>query len=120
MKIAALIIALLFLLFAGFQYNDADGFLWILVYLNIALLCIMASLGKFFRWWSIASLVLYSLYFLYLSPAIFEFFTNNFQENWNEGMSFEKEYIEKTREAGGLLISIAALAFLHFASKKRN
>ena len=118
MKITALILSLLFVLFAGFQYNDPDGWVWILLYGNIAILCFMAFLGKFFKLWSIVSLAVYGLYFLYLTPAIFEFFTEDFQENLKSAMSFDKTYIEQTREAGGLIICILALTFLHFGSKR--
>ena len=118
MKITALILSLLFALFAGFQYNDPDGWIWIVLYGNIAILCFMAFLGKFYKYWSIVSLAVYGLYFLYLSPAIFEFFSDEFQENLSSAMSFEKQFIEQTREAGGLLICIAGLTFLHFAAKR--
>jgi len=120
MKIIALILALFFLAFAGFQYNDADAIVWVVFYSNIALLCFMAFLGKFYKWWSVVSLVVYGIYFLTLTPFIYTFFTENFADNWNHGMSFEKAYIEKTREAGGLLIALLALTFLHFASKKHS
>lgn len=120
MKIIALIFCLVFLVFAAFQYNDADALIWILFYGNIAALCFMAFLGKFYKWWSIVSLIVYGIYFLTLTPSVYKFFTENLSENWNQGMSFEKAYIEKTREAGGLLIAMIALAFLHFASKKHS
>lgn len=118
MRITALVFCLLFLVFMGFQINDPDPFLWVVFYGNIALLCFMAFRGKFYKWWSVAALVVYSLYFLTLTPSIYTFFTENFSENWSHGMSFDKAYIEKTREAGGLLIALMALTFLHFASKK--
>lgn len=117
MKITAIILSLLFLLFAGFQYNDPDGWIWMILYGNIAVLCFLAYLGKFYQIWSLISLAIYGIYFLYLTPAIFEFFTNNFQNSLRSGMSFDKEYIEQTREAGGLVICILALTFLHFGSK---
>src|SRR5690606_27265924 len=119
MKITALILSLLFVLFAGFQYNDLDGWIWTLAYGNIAVLCFMAFLGKYYRIWSILSVLVYAAYFIYLSPAVFEFFSGDLQGNVKSEMSFEKEYIEKTREAGGLLIALLALTFLHFASRKR-
>src|SRR5690606_24810758 len=109
---------LLFAVFAGFQYNDPDGWIWIVLYGNIAILCFMAFLGKFYKWWSVVSLAVYGIYFLYLLPAILQFFTDDFQTNLQSAMTFEKEYIEQTREAGGLLICIAGLTFLHFASRR--
>ncbi len=118
MKIAALILSLLFVLFAGFQYNDPDGWIWTILYGNIAVLCFMAFRGKFFKWWSVVSLVVYGIYFLYLSPAILDFFSDDFQENVRSAMTFEKQFIEQTREAIGLLICIAGLTFLHFASRR--
>lgn len=118
MKIAALIQSLLFVLFAGFQFNDPDGSVWTILYGNMAILCFLAFLGKFYKWWSVVSLAVYGIYFIYLSPAIFDFFSDNFQENVRSAMTFEKHYIEQTREAGGLLICIASLTFLHFASRR--
>lgn len=118
MKITALILSLLFILFAGVQYNDPDSWVWALIYGNMAILCFMAFLGKFYKWWSVLSLIVYMVYFFYLTPAIIAFISEDFQENLRSGMTFEKEYIERTREAGGLLICILALTFLHFSSRR--
>ena len=38
--------ALLFVVFAGVQYNDPDPFLWIGIYLYVAVANIMAALGR--------------------------------------------------------------------------
>lgn len=118
MKITALLLSFLFLLFTGFQYNDSDGWIWMILYGNIAVLCFLAYLGKYYQIWSLIFLAIYGVYFLYLSPAVWEFFTNNFQDNLRSGMSFDKEYIEQTREAGGLVICILAMSFLHVGYKK--
>jgi general stress protein CsbA len=47
MKYFALLFALIFLLFAGWQYNDPDPVLWIPVYLVPVYVCVQAFKGKY-------------------------------------------------------------------------
>jgi hypothetical protein len=47
MKYLALLFALIFLLFAGWQYNDPDPILWIPVYLVPVYVCVQAFRGKY-------------------------------------------------------------------------
>ena len=49
MKIANAAMLVLFLSWAGFQYNDPDAIAWIVVYLAAATGCVLALLGRFPR-----------------------------------------------------------------------
>jgi hypothetical protein len=46
-KIVSLVLALLFALFAGFQYNDPDPWLWIGIYGYVAVTGFLAAAGKY-------------------------------------------------------------------------
>ncbi len=113
-----IIFCLSFLLFAWFNLNDNDSWLWIPIYLAAAICCGLAAYGLFYP---VAYLSLSAFYLIY---AVILFFSKDGVLDWvvkykqpsiTESMQATKPYIEKTREFFGLLIITAALAINYFA-----
>lgn len=107
-----------FLLFAWFNLNDKDSWLWVPIYLAASICCALAGFGIFYP------IVYYVLCSFYLIYAIILFFTKDGVRDWivkydqpsiTESMQATKPYIEKTREFFGLLIITAALLINYFA-----
>ena len=118
LTIINIIFTLAFLVFAWFNLNDKDSWLWVPIYLAPALLCGLAAFGKFFPYIYLALIVIYLIYSLIL------FFAKDGVRDWLmkyktqsivQSMQATKPYIEKTREFFGLLIAIAMLLVNYFA-----
>lgn len=112
MLILNIVFCLSFILFAWFNLNDSDSWLWVPIYLAAAASCGLAAFGLFFP---IAYLVLSAFYLIY---AVILFFSRDGVLDWivkykqpsiTESMQATKPYIEKTREFFGLLIISGAL-----------
>jgi hypothetical protein len=105
-------LALMFLAFAGLQFNDPDPALWILIYASMAFMCAMA----FFKVFSKTAMAIlaagYIVYCFFLWPGVSEWLT---QENkrvlFDDVMKMEHLYIEESREFLGLVICLVVLAF---------
>jgi hypothetical protein len=65
MRIFAIVMAVIFVIFAALQVNDPDPFLWIPIYLYVALLSILYYRGK------VSTLVLWVSAAVYLAGAIY-------------------------------------------------
>ena len=113
-----IIFFLSFLVFAWFNLNDKDAWLWVPIYVVAALLCGLAALGKYYP---LIYLIVIAFYLVY---AVILFFAKDGVRDWLmkynrqsivESMQATRPYIEKTREFFGLLIAIAALVINYFA-----
>ncbi len=111
-KIVSGIIMLLFLLFAAFQYNDPDSFSWMFLYGYVALMAGMALFGKYNLALLVPGIAIFALYFVYLLPSVFEWITSD--DSLITGMSPDRMYVERSREAFGLLMGLAGLLFVFF------
>ena len=111
-RIISGVLALLFFTFAAVQYNDPDGFSWIFLYGYVAVMAVMAAMGRYNLALLIPIIAIFALYFIYLTPSIVEWIKSD--DSLVGGMSDDKMYIERSREAFGLLIGLAALSFLFF------
>ncbi|WP_282134123.1 transmembrane 220 family protein [Seonamhaeicola maritimus] len=104
-KTINIILGIIFILFAVMQINDPDGWLWFVIYIVVAAIClysIFKSIPKPALWIIILALLAYcgfhfSLFMDYLQ-------TDNKEELFGE-MVYEKPYLEGTREFLGLLIA---------------
>ena len=114
-----IIFCLSFLLFAWFNLNDKDSWLWVPIYLAASVCCALAGFGLFYP---IIYILLIAFYLIY---AVTLFFAHDGVRDWivkykqpsiTESMQATKPYIEKTREFFGLLIIAAALAINYLAS----
>ncbi len=106
------LLALIFILFAIVQLNDPDPFVWFTLYLLVALF----SLISIFREVPRPLLYGFGLVLLFYAAMHLEFaiewiMSENKGELFGE-MQEEKQYLEGTREFLGLLIALAALAYL--------
>ena len=114
-----IIFCLSFLLFAWFNLNDKDSWLWVPIYLAASVCCALAAFEMFYP---VVYLLLNAFYLIY---ALILFFSEDGVRDWivkykqpsiTESMQATKPYIEKTREFFGLLIIAAALAINYISS----
>lgn len=110
MKIINITLNSLALLSAYFQLNDPDPWLWVGMYIHVALVCGLAFFNKGAKWFTGIGLVGSFIGLGILMP--------DFIDWWNEGaesivqsMKAEKPHIELTREFLGLLLCFSILAF---------
>lgn len=124
MKVFNIVFVVLFIIFAGLQYNDPDPYIWVPIYLYSALFCYLAARKKFYP-------IGYAIgIFVYLVYATYKIFDRNGLIDWFEyhnaeslvgSMKAQKPWIEEVREFFGLLICVAVLTvnWLYSAKFKR-
>jgi hypothetical protein len=103
LRIASGVMLVLFLSWAGFQYNDPDALLWAAIYGIAALFTLLYLLGQSPSAASIAYASLCALYAVYLAVRIV----------------LDREFIfeEQGREMLGLLICASWITFLAYRSR---
>jgi hypothetical protein len=111
LKPIAIAFALLFALFAGFQYNDPDPELWVPIYGLAAVASIMAFLRKGRPWFYWALAVMFVIAAVYQWPPHFEGFLL-------DEMGMKTVNIELARESGGLAICALAMGVLGVIRKQ--
>ncbi|MCF7569023.1 transmembrane 220 family protein [Sabulilitoribacter arenilitoris] len=105
---------ILFIIFAAFAYlqlNDPDGVLWFVIYLSVALICLLNNFTNIPRLIILIvsiSLLIYSAFHFSLFIEYLQ--TDNKEELFGE-MVYEKPYLEGTREFIGLLMAAFAVIF---------
>jgi len=116
-KVIHIFVALVFLAFGAVQYNDPDGWKWIIIYLFVALLPISILLKcdkKIFRW-------IVTIMFLFLLVARVSDVTHWLDAGSPKFIDYEPttlEAVERIREYLGLLICfLTSLAYLIFYKK---
>lgn len=119
-KIGNLLVALLFALFAFFQWNDPDSLPWILLYLSVAALFFAAFLGKRLTAVTLILGGIMLLGMLFYLPGAFEFLTNDDGIAFSQGMQNDYPYIEEAREFGGLTIAFLAVLGLWLSWRKSS
>lgn len=129
MKICSALMALLFIAWAAFQYNDPDPFLWILVYGLAALASILFLVNRLSFWFPVGFLAIAIIWAIVLyTQAEYLDLATAIQECELEMGSFlsvcswipQKLTSEKWREMGGLIfvsIWMGALAISIHRSK---
>lgn len=120
MKIINFILTLVFLLFAFVQVNDPDPFVWIIIYGNMAVLCVLAMFRMRFFYWLIASVILYLIYASFLITGAWEWLQSPDRSLLFDDLAkMQYPYIEETREFLGLLIC-ASVAIFHLLSNRKK
>jgi Transmembrane family 220, helix len=120
MKIINFILALIFLLFAFVQINDPDPILWILIYGNMAVLCVLAMFKMRFVYWLGASIIVYSIYAALLVNGAWEWLQSPDRSLlFDDIAKMQYPYIEETREFLGLIICITAAVFHLLSNRKK-
>ena len=107
-KAAPIIITILFVLFAAVQYNDPDGWKWIILYLFVAGIIAFGITGRRDKTVILAGLGLSGIWMLTLVPD-FNHWVQMGMPTIVEHMKAEAPHIELTREFLGLLICMGAL-----------
>ncbi|MCU0449192.1 MAG: transmembrane 220 family protein [Bernardetiaceae bacterium] len=117
-KIVSLGLALLFTLFAGFQYNDPDPWLWIVIYGYVAVVGFLAAAGKYWMFSITLGLGAYLAGLVYLAPSVYEWLTHHRNVSLLYGMAPDRPYIEQSRECGGLLIAFLGMLYFYRGAKQ--
>jgi len=121
MKIFNLIFAILFVLFAGLQYNDPDPYVWVPIYMYGAVLCWLAFREKYYRGAYLFGVVIYAAYAGYKffdENGVLDWITRHHAENIAETMKAEQPWIEESREFFGLVILIVVLLIDYFYARR--
>ncbi|MBX9852362.1 MAG: transmembrane 220 family protein [Cytophagaceae bacterium] len=109
--ISCILLALMFIVFAGLQYNDPDPEVWIPVYMLSALLSLVAIFRPLPKVLLLILIVVYIAGAIYLWPDRYEGVTMPMSHKPN---------IEYARESLGLLICALAKCWLLFLSSRKN
>lgn len=102
------------LLFAYFNLNDGDSWLWVPIYTIPAVLCGLAVFDQHFPLVYLLLGIAYSCYALrlfFVKDGVYAWMTTYSRPSIVESMQAKKPYIEITREFFGLLIVILILVF---------
>ena len=122
MKVFNIVFCVLFVIFAGLQYNDPDPYVWVPIYLYSAVLCGLAARGKYYLkayLFGIAVYLIYAAYKLVDQNGVIDWITKHNAENLAETMKAAKPWIEESREFFGLFICIGVLAINYFIGRNK-
>ena len=119
MKILNGILALLFILFAYWQFNDPDALTWVIIYLLVAAMSAYAIFKKIDKRILVFFLTFFLVYTLSYTPYILDWIRQGMPSIADE-MKASTPYIEYTREFFGLLICLIVVVYHYCFSKKQN
>jgi hypothetical protein len=118
-QIVNFFLALLFIVFAYLQFDDPDPLVWIVIYGNMAVLCMLGIFRIRIRLWILVSGIAYGVYAAFLFPGALEWFNSPDRSVLFDDLAkMQFPYVEETREFLGLLISILVLIFQGFNPKQ--
>jgi len=112
-KIFHLLIIILFVLSAAVQLNDPDPYLWVLAYLNVAVISILILLKKGsvrLQQYVLACIIAYLLVALTYGPDFIDWLQQG-APTITGSMKAEEMHIELVREFLGLIIALGGLAY---------
>ena len=122
MKFFNIFFILVFILFAAFQYNDPDPYLWIPIYLYPAVLCYLEikqkSINKMAYLAGFLVFGIYAIYKLFDTNGIIDWIKFHNASSIAATMKAEVPWVEESREFFGLIIILAAMSINYFKSKK--
>ncbi|WP_111594981.1 transmembrane 220 family protein [Chitinophaga dinghuensis] len=122
MRVFNIIFVVLFVIFAGLQYNDPDPYVWMPIYLYAATMCFYAARKQFYRKLYLLGIAVYLIYAGYLfvtKDGVIDWATQHHAENIAQKMSAEHAWIEETREFFGLVICIVVLGINYLYAGKQ-
>jgi len=117
-KILQLFFSLLMVVFAYLQLNDPDPFLWVLIYLLVALMLGFSAFGKRNKIVFCGLIGSMLIAMAILSPGLWQWIRYEPAEDLLYGMSPDRMYIEESREFLGLLIAILFLIPVYLDLKR--
>jgi MFS superfamily sulfate permease-like transporter len=119
MKIANLLLAVMFIMFAFVQINDPDPVVWILIYGSMAVMCILAAFRIYPRIILAILLVAFIGYSFLFFDGLMEWFAQDDKSVlFDDVMKMQYPYIEESREFLGLMICIIVLVIHLLLSRK--
>jgi general stress protein CsbA len=113
----------LFIIFAGLQYNDPDPYIWMPIYLYTSVLCYLAAQKEIVPAayiFGITVFTLYAVYLLFDKTGVLDWAEEHQAESIVQSMKATKPWIEETREFFGLLILIIVLLVNYFSLKGKK
>lgn len=116
MKILNLFLTALFVFSAALQWNDPDPFLWISIYLCVAVICGFAAFEKYNRW----AILLVMAVCIYEISSLFPAFSQWIKDDMpsiTESMKASTPYVELVREFLGLSIVMIVLIFQYVRAR---
>jgi len=113
------ILAALFILFAAFQYNDPDFYIWIPIYLIVGIAILFFDRGKYSLRIFQTLLVLYIIGMISYYPDVISWIQNGTPSIANS-MQAESPFIEFIREFFGLGICVLGLGYYCFLASKKD
>lgn len=117
MKVVSSILALMFFSFAFVQLNDPDPVLWIIIYLSMAAICILAIFKKYYKIVMAVLAAGYLVYAVILFPGLVEWLQSKDKSLLFDDLAkMQHLYIEESREFLGLIICLAVLTVYWFRS----
>ncbi|HCN82951.1 MAG TPA: hypothetical protein DIT07_04925 [Sphingobacteriaceae bacterium] len=114
---------ILFIIFAGLQYNDPDPYIWMPIYLYTSVLCYLAAQKKIVPVayiFGITVFAIYAIYLLFDKTGVIDWAKDHQAENIVQTMKATKPWIEETREFFGLLILIIVLTINYISLRKKS
>ena len=110
MKVVSSILALMFFSFAFVQLNDPDPVLWIIIYLSMAAICILAIFKKYSKIVMAVLAAGYLVYAVILFPGLVEWLQSKDKSLLFDDLAkMQHLYLEESREFLGLIICLAVL-----------
>jgi Transmembrane family 220, helix len=125
MKIFNWFFIVVFIIFAGLQYNDPDPYLWMPIYLYAAYLCWLSIRRKFtpaLYWAGFLFYGVYALYKVFDENGLLDWVRKHHAQNIAGTMKAETPWVEETREFFGLVIVITVLVinYLYLSKLKKR
>jgi hypothetical protein len=119
MKALHIVIAIVFLLFAGVQYNDPDPLTWGTMYVFVGVIAGLAAFGKYYKWLTLIGLAVVVIWMFSLLPSFIHWIQMG-MPSIVEHMKAESPHIEYTREFLGLVLAGSTLAFYYFQGRRQG
>ena len=113
------ILAAIFVLFAAFQYNDPDFFIWVPIYLIVGIVIILFDRKIFNLRLTQLLLVLYIIGMFTYYPDVISWIKNG-TPSITGSMKAESPFIEFIREFFGLFICCLALGYYAYRMSLRQ
>lgn len=113
MKIANIILCLLFLTFAAVQFNDPDPWIWIALYTLVAAICGMAAMGVYRKMLILLGMAVCGIELFNIAPEFMKWIEMGMPTIVDE-MKAEAPHIEFAREFLGLALCLGVLLWQYY------
>lgn len=118
MKFLFILLSAVMLSFVVVQCNDPDPLLWMTIYGTVALYLALAAFKMYFPVPMYVQMALMFVGILYLFPSVLDWITLENGQNLMQRMDNSKQYIEETRECGGLIVAFMCMALVAYKARK--